>query len=142
MTRRSDTFELVLAVRERGQSAYRWLYSALRESILAGRLRPGMRLPATRDLAERYELSRGTVVRAFEELKSEGYLEGSTGSGTYVSRVLPEDLLHAQQAKDAQNSTSRKMQRRRLSGYARRLEMFPNFSIRPSRAFRPNLPRA
>ncbi len=57
------------------------------------RLRPGSRLPATRDLAGQYGLSRGTVVSAFEELKSEGYLHGSAGSGTYVSSVLPEHLL-------------------------------------------------
>ena len=32
-------------------------------------------------------------MNAFEQLKSEGYLEGTVGSGTRVSQVLPEDLL-------------------------------------------------
>src|SRR5690242_16628940 len=74
--------------------AYRWLYAALRGEILEGRLRPGTRLPATRDLATRYELSRGTVVTAFEQLRAEGYVEGKVGSGTRVSSVLPDDLLN------------------------------------------------
>lgn len=54
-----------------------------------------MRLPSTRELARRCGLSRGTVVAAFEQLHSEGYVEGEVGSGTRVNTLLPEDLLHA-----------------------------------------------
>src|ERR1700734_922592 len=93
MAKRSAQFNLILPSREARIPAFRWLYGALRADILSGRLRPGSRLPATRDLAAQYGLSRGTVVSAFEELKSEGYLHGSRGSGTYVSSVLPEHLL-------------------------------------------------
>src|ERR1700723_2663104 len=93
MARRSASFNLVLPPREARPPAFRWLYAAWRGDILGGRLRSGSRLPATRDLATQYGLSRGTVVSAFEELKSEGYLHGSLGSGTYVSSVLPEHLL-------------------------------------------------
>ncbi len=60
------------------------------------RLKRGSRLPATRELAKQYGVSRGTVVMAFEQLHSEGYLEGRTGDGTYVNRSLPEDLLTAE----------------------------------------------
>ena len=81
MTGRPAPYTLLLPPREAGAPAFRWLYAALRADILAGRLRPGSRLPATRDLADQYGLSRGTVVSAFEELKSEGYLHGSAGSG-------------------------------------------------------------
>ena len=56
---------------------YRWLYAELRSAILDGRLRPGARLPATRDLAAAYDLSRATIVTAFDQLKSEGYVEGT-----------------------------------------------------------------
>src|SRR2546422_3926527 len=41
--------------REPGTPATRWLYGALRTVILEGRLAPGARLPATRDLATRSE---------------------------------------------------------------------------------------
>src|SRR5580765_2781075 len=93
MPRETTAFALSLPAPPRGGSLYRWLYGELRTAILDGRLRPGARLPATRDLASAYRLSRATIVTAFEQLKSEGYVEGRSGSGTYVSEVLPEHLL-------------------------------------------------
>src|SRR3981189_2938784 len=120
MTGRPAPYTLLLPPREAGAPALHWLYAALRADILAGRLRPGSRLPATRDLADQYGLSRGTVVSAFEELKSEGYLHGSAGSGTYVSSLLPETLL--QVAPEASH-TLRDPKRRslQLSDYAERV---------------------
>jgi len=72
---------------------YRQLYNELRRAILAGRLVPGTRLPSTRELASELGLSRTTVLNSFDQLVAEGYLEGQTGAGTYVSRALPEELL-------------------------------------------------
>src|SRR5499433_4017023 len=115
MAKRPSTFELMLPVREPGTPAYRWLCTALRAEILEGRLRPGARLPGTRDLGDQYGLSRGTIVNAFEQLKSEGYVEGSVGSGTYVSRVLPDELLSVRPEAGAQPPTPREQQRRRVS---------------------------
>ncbi len=139
MTKRASGFVLALPPRDRGTSACRWLYGALRAEILEGRLRSGARLPATRDLARQYGLSRGTIVSAFEQLKSEGYAEGSVGSGTYVSKVLPDDLLQVGRKADAEPRAQRK-QRRRMADYGRRVKLFRGFEIRRSRAFRANLP--
>jgi GntR family transcriptional regulator / MocR family aminotransferase len=66
----------------------RWLQDELRRAILDGRLRPGTRLPATRDFANQYSLSRGTVVTAFEQLQAEGYLICKVGAGTWVNERL------------------------------------------------------
>ena len=118
--------------------AQRWLYTSVRAEILRGRLRPGARLAATRDLAEQYGLSRGTIVGAFEQLKSEGYLQGRVGSGTYVSKVLPEQWLEVRHA--ALEPAGRAVRQRKVSDYGRRVSLFPNFELRPSRAFRCNLP--
>ncbi|HYE49908.1 MAG TPA: PLP-dependent aminotransferase family protein [Azospirillaceae bacterium] len=71
------------------------LFERLRGAILAGTLAPGDRLPSTRTLARDLDLSRNTVVAAVERLAAEGYLEARVGSGTYVARVLPEELLTA-----------------------------------------------
>ena len=139
MTKSTAPFALVLPPREPKTPATRWLYASLRAEILAGRLRPASRLPATRDLARQYHLSRGTVVSAFEELKAEGYLDGSRGSGTYVSRVLPEHLLQVP-SKPAQPDTNRIEPSRKLSTYAKRLYTPPEDWNRPVRAFRANLP--
>ncbi len=74
---------------------FRQVYDGLRSAILAGRLGPGTRLPASRGLARELGVSRNTVLNAYEQLLAEGYLEGRLGSGTYVPQALPDDLLRA-----------------------------------------------
>ncbi|MBF8192812.1 PLP-dependent aminotransferase family protein [Nonomuraea sp. K274] len=59
--------------------------SELRESIRGGRLAPGTRLPATRDLAMDLQVSRGVVVEAYEQLVAEGFLVSRVGVGTQVT---------------------------------------------------------
>jgi GntR family transcriptional regulator/MocR family aminotransferase len=139
MAKQATVFELALPLRDSGISAARWLYGALRAEILEGRLRPGMRLPATRDLARQYELARGTVVSAFEQLKSEGYVDGSVGSGTYVSKILPDELLQVP-PENGPGPPAQRQPRRKVSAYAGRVRLFPNLEVRPSRAFRANVP--
>ena len=73
---------------------YRQLYRDLRQAILSSKLLPEMRLPSTRALADNLEISRNTVLEAYEQLVAEGYLESRVGSGTYVAQELPEELLH------------------------------------------------
>lgn len=139
MAKQSTTFSLVLPAREAKIPAFRWLYGALRSAILDGRLRPGSRLPATRELSTQYGLSRGTIVAAFEQLKAEGYLEGVVGSGTRVSQVLPEQLLEVARAEPKR--PARMAERMRVvSDYGRRVQLFSNLEARPTRAFRPNVP--
>jgi len=137
MAKKPSTLPLNLGEPAPGTALYRWLYEELRGAILVGHLRPGARLPATRDLAAQYGLSRPTIVTAFEQLHSEGYVDGKVGSGTYVSQTLPDQLLHA--PKTATRPRKRH-QRRGLSAYARRLQ--PLRRAEPSRvqAFRGNLP--
>src|SRR5216683_7523137 len=118
--KRAVSLELALPERDVGQSVGHWLYDALRTEILEGRLHPGARLPATRDLARQYGLARGTIVNAFEQLKSEGYIEGSVGSGTHVTKILPDELLQVTGAAGAQPLAQRKMHRR-VSDYGRRV---------------------
>ena len=56
MARKSSTLALNLREPIAGIPVYRWLYEELRAAILDGRLKPGVRLPATRDLADVYWL--------------------------------------------------------------------------------------
>jgi GntR family transcriptional regulator / MocR family aminotransferase len=135
MARSSTALPVSLPAPRPGTSLYRWLYEELRAAILEGRLAPGARVPATRDLADAYGLSRATIVTAFDQLKAEGYVEGKTGSGTYVSQVLPEDLL---QVAKVQAEERLPHPRVALSAYARRLRPYRSQPVRPVRAFRPN----
>jgi hypothetical protein len=61
------------------------IYRQLLDAILDGRLRSGERLPPSRDLAQRLEVSRNTVAVAYERLTAEGFLVSRVGAGTYVS---------------------------------------------------------
>ena len=74
---------------------YQALYTHLRAAILSGELAGGMKLPSTRALAEELNISRNTVLNAYRQLLAEGYLDGKEGSGTFVARILPEQLLAA-----------------------------------------------
>lgn len=71
--------------RRRGLS--RQLYQLLRQRILDGGLSSGTRLPATRDLATSLSISRNSVMRAYDQLYAEGFIEGRIGDGTYVAQL-------------------------------------------------------
>src|SRR5690606_5901846 len=68
---------------------YLALYYALREAIIVGALPAGEKLPSSRELAEAYGLSRGTVNSTYDLLAGEGYVSGETGRGTYVCYAPP-----------------------------------------------------
>ena len=56
--------------------------------ILRGILRPGERLPAERELAERLGVSRPSVREAVADLSERGLLNSRAGAGIYVADVL------------------------------------------------------
>jgi GntR family transcriptional regulator / MocR family aminotransferase len=70
----------------------------IRDLVLAGRLKPESRIPSSRILAEELGVARATVVEAYGQLASEGYLETRTGSATRIASQMPEDLLSAVRA--------------------------------------------
>ncbi|OPA98507.1 MocR-like pyridoxine biosynthesis transcription factor PdxR [Pseudomonas synxantha] len=72
---------------DRRQGLTRQLYDALRQRVLDGRLVSGTRLPATRDMAAALSISRNSVVRAYDQLYAEGFIESRVGDGTYVSQL-------------------------------------------------------
>jgi GntR family transcriptional regulator/MocR family aminotransferase len=78
-----------------GVPIFRQIYDGLRGAILEGRLRPGQRIPSTRSLAADLGVSRLPVLSAYEQLLHEGYLVGKTGSGTFVTTHIPDQLLRS-----------------------------------------------
>jgi GntR family transcriptional regulator/MocR family aminotransferase len=67
---------------------HRQVFEQVRGAVLEGRLRPGDKLPSTRELAASLGVARNTVGRAYDDLVAEGYLEGRVGSGSYVAPEL------------------------------------------------------
>lgn len=68
------------------------IVDALILAMRSGLLPPGSMLPGTRKLAEQLQVSRGTVVAAFEELQAKGWIDASSGSGSRVVDPLPKPL--------------------------------------------------
>jgi GntR family transcriptional regulator / MocR family aminotransferase len=85
------------------------MYRGLVAAILDGRLPPSARMPSTRSLASELRVSRTVVLAAFAQLRSEGYIEGRVGSGTYVSRTLP-DLGIAPRDRGASTAPPRQLE--------------------------------
>src|SRR5439155_12592669 len=81
----TEGLDLHLGVDKAAGFVGRALEAALREAIRSGRLHPGARLPGSRSLAADLGISRGTVVQAYTQLIAEGWLTGTTGSGTRVA---------------------------------------------------------
>jgi GntR family transcriptional regulator/MocR family aminotransferase len=68
-----------------GRPLYRQLADHLRELVEAGRLAPGQKLPATRELAEAVGVSRNTVNLAYEALAEADLVSAHVGQGTFVA---------------------------------------------------------
>ena len=81
----TEGLDLHLGVDKGAGFVGRALETALREAIRSGRLLAGARLPGSRSLAADLGISRGTVVQAYAQLVAEGWLTGTTGSGTRVA---------------------------------------------------------
>ncbi|MGJ7519690.1 FadR/GntR family transcriptional regulator [Variovorax sp. LT1P1] len=75
------------------QRLYRQIAEQLRALIAQGEFAVGARLPAERDLARQFNVSRPSVREALIALEVEGWVEVRTGSGVYV-----QDRSHRQPA--------------------------------------------
>ena len=86
MKRTTSSTELLLRIDRSARVPLRvQLQRELRSAIQTGRLKAGALLPSTRVPAADFELSRGVVVEAYEQLLAEGYLRAHHGSATLVA---------------------------------------------------------
>jgi GntR family transcriptional regulator/MocR family aminotransferase len=86
MNETSQPIELLLSVsRDGARTLGVQIESQLRQAIREGALRPGARVPSTRDLARQLGVSRRVVVDAYAQLAAEGYLNLRRGARPHVS---------------------------------------------------------
>lgn len=92
---------------------YRQLYDQVRNAVLTGRLSPGTRLPASRDLAVSLGVGRVTVTTAYDRLAAEGYVESRIGGYTTVAASLPaapgSRAEHAERTRSGERLLSRRV---------------------------------
>ena len=72
------------------QKLYQQVAESIATAIAKGRYAPGSRLPAERDLAEEFKVSRPTIREAMIALEIRGLVGAKKGSGIYVTATLPD----------------------------------------------------
>lgn len=90
--------ELIVIDKTSGTPVYMQITHAIIASIRQGKLRKGLRLPGARRIADLLKINRLTVVAAFEELESQGWLEILPQKGAVVKAELP--MLSPQKLSD------------------------------------------
>ncbi|WP_369303416.1 PLP-dependent aminotransferase family protein [Pseudomonas sp. N2-5-1-1] len=70
------------------QASYRKIAEGLVQAILEGRLPPGTLLPGTREMAQILDVNRKTVILAYEEASTKGWLISEPRRGTFVNAQL------------------------------------------------------
>ena len=84
--------QLTIPISRQGEPLFRQVYRGIRQAALSGALRPGERLPSTRDMAEQLGVSRTVVLLAYDHLLAEGFVTGRGGSGTFVSSGMARNV--------------------------------------------------
>ena len=63
--------------------------AAVIDAVRSGRLAPDAPVPGSRSLAQSLGVHRNTVIAAYDELISQGWLRTEAGRGTFVAAELP-----------------------------------------------------
>lgn len=79
---------------------YLQIANAVIREMKKGRIGPGIKLPGTRLMSELLEVHRKTLVRAYEELDAQGWIEMRPSQGTFTSKELPEIIPQRFSARD------------------------------------------
>ena len=79
----------IVISRGSGAAIYLQIAHAIIDEVRRGRLAPGDALPGTRELAEGLGVSRKTIVQAYDELNTQGWVSPELKRGTFVSTRLP-----------------------------------------------------
>ena len=147
MRRISSSFLPPIALDSRGATPmYQQLYEWFRRAILEGQLRPGQRVPSTRNLAAELKVSRIPISSAYEQLQAEGYFETFVGAGTCVARSIPGNTtkLEGRELRNPARTTPRQTGRRgaprEISRRAVAMRMPPQSWLDNMGAFRVSLP--
>ena len=69
---------------------YAQIAGRLKVAIASGELRAGAGLPSVRQLAGQLRINPATVVQAYRDLETEGFVEMRQGAGTFVREVTPD----------------------------------------------------
>jgi GntR family transcriptional regulator/MocR family aminotransferase len=105
-----------------GVVVYLQIAQQIIDEIQRGRLVPSAAMPGTRELAEKLNVNRKTIVLAYDELIAQGWLTTESRRGTFVSAKLPLFLPHSLSNIDTKQRVST-MENPVLKKYASTIEV-------------------
>ena len=79
-----------------GMPITRQIAAQIRAKCASRALKPGDRLPSVRALAADLAVNQNTILRVYERLTAEGFLERRHGDGTFVADRVPTGQMRAQ----------------------------------------------
>ena len=85
---------------------YLQLKDNLRKMILSGAIAEGERLPSVRELAGQLAINPNTIMRAYRELESEGYVYTIQGKGCFAGKLSQVDTGRREKLLDSFRSTT------------------------------------
>ncbi|MGY0059081.1 GntR family transcriptional regulator [Streptomyces sp. LZ34] len=77
---------------------YRLVAEELRQQIRSGRIKPGERVPSSRDLEAKYDIANMTARSALRVLRDDGLIYSTPGRGNFVVDPLPPESGETQGA--------------------------------------------
>jgi len=96
----SKFLQITLKKDEQHGPLYLQLASELIQLICRGVLKPGQMLPPSRELAPCLNVNRKTILKTYDELHTQGWVEIRERSGVYVSGNLPAPIVRTAKSKD------------------------------------------
>lgn len=107
MKKVANGFPPIIALdRQAGKPLHQQIFECCRTAIVGRSWQPGERIPSTRELAIQLGISRVPVLSAYAQLVAEGYLETRSGSGTFVSSIMVDQLTSCKSNGHAANACS------------------------------------
>jgi DNA-binding transcriptional MocR family regulator len=89
--------------RKSGSPLYAQIVNYVRQLIETDVLKPGVKLPATRELALDLGVDRATIVAAYDELVAQGFATAHVGQGTFVAAPATGADPRSQDAADVES---------------------------------------
>lgn len=84
--------ERMKATKINRQKVYEVIAEQIKQQIISGALKPGERLPSSKELCEMYQVGRSTVREALSALELMGFIETHQGEGSYIKKFNSEDI--------------------------------------------------
>ncbi len=85
---------------------YQQLKDKLRKMILSGAIAEGEKLPSVRELAGELAINPNTIMRAYRELESEGYVYTIQGKGCFAGKLSQVDIGRREKLLDSFRSAA------------------------------------